>query len=219
MAKEERAAKHHLIVYRFIARRYRPAGILLILMGILAILPAFVEPLRRLVGIITPEQLAIIGGAAIVIGLGLFIGSILGERQAYVQCLPEFLLVNTMFNRVFVSYQRINSTQPVQVARVFDIKTIKKGRDKQQIKPLLGETALEVALQEFPVPEKKLRKRFSQFLFSNREKGFVFIVPKPTALSLDINTYTQNALDTRDEDQQRYLDPIERLKYQNTKTY
>src|SRR4051812_37397631 len=129
MAKQESAAKHHLIVYRFIARRYRPAGMLLILMGILAILPAFVEPLRRLVGVITPEQLAIIGTAALVLGLGLFIGSILGERQAYVQCLPQFLLINTMFNRVFVSYQRINSTQPVQVARVFDIKTIKKGRE------------------------------------------------------------------------------------------
>jgi hypothetical protein len=219
MAKQEKAAKHHLIVYRFIARRYRPAGILLILMGILALLPTFVDMLKPYVTLIKPEQLAVIGIASLVLGFGLFIGSILGERQAYVQCLPQYLLVNTMFNRVFVSYQRINSTQPVQVARVFDIKTIKKGREKDQIKSLLGETALEVSLQEFPIPEKKLYKRFSRFLFSNRDKGFIFIVPKPTALSLEINTYMQSAMDTRNEDQQRYLDPIERLKYQNTKTY
>jgi hypothetical protein len=39
-------AKHELLVYRFIGARYRPAGVLLFIMGIVALLPTFIPALR-----------------------------------------------------------------------------------------------------------------------------------------------------------------------------
>ncbi|SRR5258706_10160425 len=212
-------SKHRLILYRFTTNRYRAPGVLLILMGLLAFLPSFISQLRFPNAVLNSQQLAILGSASIALGLVLYLGSVLAERRAYVQCLPSYLLVNTMFQRVYVAYQRINSVQPVQVGRMFDITNIKNDREKKLIKPLSGEAALEVALSGFPLPEKKLHKMFSRFMFSTRGDGFVFIVPKPSVLGIEIGTFSQQASNKKTEEQQRYLDPIERLKYQNNKTY
>ncbi len=219
--------KHPLIVYRFMMRRYRPAGVLLLVVGILALLPTIIPQLRFQSAVLNYSQLAIIGVAAIILGVAIFVVAVLGERQAYVQCRPDYLVVHTLLHRVFIAYQRINSVQPVQIGRIFDIKADKKtagknalsNRDKELIKPVIGEGAVEVELSSLPLPEKKLHKNFNRFLFSPREQGFIFIVPKPSTLSIELTTYMQRALDTRDADQQRYLDPIERLKYQNNKTF
>lgn len=221
------ALKHPLIIYRFMTRRYRPAGILLVVVGVIALLPTLIPQLRFQSAVLNYSQLGIIAIAAVILGLVIFVVAVLAERQAYVQCLPEYLVIHTLLHRVFVAYQRVNSVQPVQIGRMFDIKADKKtagknamtSRDKELIKPLLGEGAIEVEMSSWPMPEKKLRKTFNRFMFSTREQGFVFIVPKPQTLSIELTTYMQQALDKRDSDQQRYLDPIERLKYQNNKTF
>src|SRR5262249_19965452 len=188
MAREKSGTKHRLILYRFVGRRYRPAGVLLIAMGLIALLPSYVPQLRFANAVLTYNQLAILGVAAIIGGLVLFIIGSLIESQAYVQCLPDYFVIHTLLHRVFVAYQRFNNIQPVQVGRVFDIKTIKKGRERELIKPLLAETAVEATLREWPLPEKRLRRNFTRFLFSNRDQGFIFIVPKPSALSIEMNT-------------------------------
>ncbi|HLY26252.1 MAG TPA: hypothetical protein VKQ72_07925, partial [Aggregatilineales bacterium] len=196
-------AKHQLIVYRSRGARYRPVALLLILVGVVALSPTVVPAVRSVLHVpnflipLNYSQLAILGIAALVLGLVLFTISILLVRQAYVQCLPDFLLVNTLLHRVYVSYQRVNSYQPVQVGRIWDIKLDKKtggknaltDQEKQTIKPLLADTALEVELREFPFPEQKLRKTFSRFLFSTRETGFIFIIPKPPALSIELSSF------------------------------
>jgi hypothetical protein len=207
--------KHPLLVYRFIAGRYRPAGVLLFVMGLLALLPWLIPALRFSNAILNYVQLATLGMGALIGGAGLWILTIFMERRAYVQCRPEYLVIRTAFHTVAVAYQRFNTIQPVQVGRVFNIKEI-KGRERTFIKPLAAETAVEALVGEFPVPEKRLRRHFSRFLLSPRDKAFLFIVPRAQQLSIELNTYIQRARDTRVADQQRYLDPIERLKYQNT---
>jgi hypothetical protein len=208
-------AKHPLLVYRFIAGRYRPAGVLLFAMGLLALLPWLIPALRFSNAILNYIQLATVGMGALIAGAGLWILTIFMERRAYVQCRPEYLVIRTAFHTVAVAYQRFNSIQPVQVGRVFNIKEI-KGRERNFIKPLAAETAVEAMVADFPVPEKRLRRHFSRFLLSPRDKAFLFIVPRSQQLSIELNTFIQRARDTRAADQQRYLDPIERLKYQNT---
>jgi hypothetical protein len=212
-------SKHKLILYRFTTARFRPPGVLLILMGILAQLPSVVPQLRFGSAILNYQQLSLLGIVSIALGLFLYMGAVLAGRLAYVQCQPDLLLINTIFHRVYVSYKRINTVQPVQVGRMFDVASMKKARDKNLIKPLGGETALEVVLKEYPLPEKKLRKMFNRFMFSTRGDGFVLMVPKPSALSFEIETFSQKAVDKGNEDEQRYLDPIERLKYQDNKTF
>ena len=210
--------KHPLLVYRFIARRYRPAGVLLFVMGLISLLPTVVPALRFKNSFLNYTQLSYVGIGALIGGAGLWILSLFMERRAYVQCRPEFFLIRTATHSVAIAYQRINTVQPVQVARIWNMKDI-KGRERTFIKPLAGETALEAELKDYPVSEKRLHRHFSRFLFSPRATGFIFIVPKATQLSIELSTYTQSALDQRDSDQQRYLDPIERLKYQDGKLY
>jgi hypothetical protein len=205
--------KYPLLVYRFEARRYRPAGVLLFVVGLIALLPWLVPMLRFQDAILDYQQLAYVGLGALIVGLLILILTMRIERRAYVQCLPQYLLIRAPFHTVAVAYPRFNSIQPIQVGKVFDAKSV-KGRQRHFIKPLTAETAIEAEVSEFPVPEKRLRRHFSPFLLSPREKGFVFIVQKPQQLSLEINTNMQRSMDQRGEDQQRYLDPIERLKYQ-----
>jgi hypothetical protein len=152
---------------------------------------------------------------ALIAGAGLWILTIFMERRAYVQCRPDYLVIRSAFHTVAVAYQRFNTIQPVQVGRVFNIKEI-KGRERNFIKPLAAENAVEALVNDFPVSEKRLRRHFSRFLLSPRDKAFLFIVPRSQQLSIELNTFIQRARDTRVADQQRYLDPIERLKYQNT---
>jgi len=209
------SAKHPLLVYRFIGRRYRPAGVLLFIVGLLALLPWWIVELRPKDFFLTYTQIAYVGIGALVLGALIWILSLRIERRAYVQCLPQYMLIRSPFHSVAVAYPRFNSIQPVQVGRVFDVKAI-KGRERHFIKPLAGENALEAEVGEFPVSEKRLKRHFSRFLLSPREKGFVFIVPKPQQLSIELNTYMQRSMDERQSEQQRYLDPIERLKYQES---
>ncbi len=207
--------KHPLLVYRFIAIRYRPAGVLLFLVGLLALLPWLIPQLRFQSAILNYNQLAILGMGALIAGAGLWILTIFMERRAYVQCRPDYLVIRSAFHTVAVAYQRFNTIQPVQVGRVYSIKEI-KGREQTFIKPLAGDTALEAVVSDFPVSEKRLHRHFSRFLFSPREKAFMFIVPRPQQLSIELNSFIQRARDARSEEQTRYLDPIERLKYQKT---
>ncbi len=207
--------KHPLLVYRFIARRYRPAGVLLFIVGLLALLPWWITELRPKNFFLSYTQLAYIGIGALILGAFIWILSLRIERRAYVQCLPQFMVIRAPFHSVAVAYPRFNSIQPVQVGRIYDVKAI-KGRQRHFIKPLAGENAVEAEVGEYPVSEKRLRRHFSQFLFSTREKGFIFIVPRPQQLSIELNTYMQRAQDQGKAEQQRYLDPIERLKYQQS---
>lgn len=215
----KKGAKHPLIVYRFIANRYRPSGFILLLAGLATLLPTLIpdlsEQLNLQNSILTPTRLGWLGCALLFAGAGIWLLTFFIQHRAYVQCKPDYLLIHLAFRRVAVAYQRINSIQPVQVARNWDMKSL-KSRDRALVKPLAGETAVEVELASFPMDEKKLKRRLGWFMFSTRTQGFVFIVPKPTALSVEINSYIQESKDTRDAEQQRYLDPIERLKYQNS---
>ncbi len=206
--------RHPLLVYRFIARRYRPAGVLLFVMGLFALLPWLIPALRFKNAVVGYTTLAYIGLGSLILGAIVWIVSLRIERRAYVQCNPQYLVIRAPFHSVAVAYQRFNSIQPVQVGRVFEVKSI-KGRERHFIKPLSAETAVEAEVSDFPVPEKRLRRNLSRFVLSPREKGFIFIVPRPQQLSIELNTYMQRAMDQRGTDQQRYLDPIERLKYQD----
>ncbi len=207
--------KYPLLVYRFEARRYRPAAVLLFVVGLIALLPWLVPMLRFESAVLNYEQLAYVGLGSMILGLLILILTIRIERRAYVQCLPQYLLIRAPFHTVAIAYPRFNSIQTVQVGRVFDIKSV-KGRQRHFLKPLTAETAIEAEVSEFPVSERRLRRHFSPFLLSPREKGFIFIVRKPQQLSIELNTSMQRSADQRNEDQQRYLDPIERLKYQQS---
>jgi hypothetical protein len=182
------------------------------LVGLIAQLPVLVSELRPRHTFITYEQLSLIGLLALAIGLVFLIASWLEVRRAFIQCRPEYLLINTASGRVAVAYQRFNTLKSVKVADIFRPNEI-KGRERTYIKPLVGAVAVEALVSDFPIPEKRLKRRLSRFLLSTRDKGFIFIVPRPSDLSFEINSFTDRARSTPAESEQ-YLDPIERMRRQ-----
>jgi hypothetical protein len=213
--------KYPLLVYRYIARRYRPAGVLLFVMGLFAQLPQFIALPFFKSTFFTPTQLAYVGAAALFAGAGIWIISLYMERRAYVQCMPDYLLIRSAFHTVAVAYQRFNSVQTVQVGRVFDIKSY-KGRDRLFIRPLAAEPAIEAELSSMPeaVSEKRLHRNFSKFLFSPRTNGFIFIVPNYQKLGFELNAYIQRSRDRqRAAEHQGYLSPLERAQVQENRLF
>jgi hypothetical protein len=203
--------KYPLVVYRLIARRYRPVGVLLVAIGAIAQLPRFIPELRFPQAFITYEQLSLIGLATLLIGLGLFIVSLLEGRLAYAQCKPEYFLINTAGGRVAVAYARINETKLDIPRNVLETKNV-RGRDRVLMKLLAKrhrDRVLEVVLSDFPLPEKQLRKRLHKFFFSARsERGFVLIVPRPESLKFEIDTSISRAREAQREAEEGERDPL-----------
>lgn len=199
--------RYPLLVYRVLARRYRPVGVLLLAVGLLAQIPHLITELRPQNSFITFEALSLLGLGAIGVGLLLWLAAQIEVRRAYVQCHPDYLVINTGSGRVAIAYQRFNALKPVKVAGLFKLKD-EKGRQKAILKPLMRETALEALVSEFPLPEEQMRRRLHRFLFSPRDKAFLFIVPRSTSLSLEIATFTDRARTAARED--AYQDPFER---------
>ncbi len=196
-----------LVVYRRSGRRYRPAAVLLFLVGLLMLLPRLLAlPLKWS---IAPDTLATVGLVVLVGGVFLWILSLRMASRSFVQCRSQYLLIHAPFNRFAVGYSRVVSNQLVRIGAVYPLETL-KGSRRAIMKSLLPESAVEVEINEWPVPERRLRRYFSPFLFSTRERGLVLIVPEPSKLNNEITSYLQNARDRRSESERRYLDPIER---------
>ncbi len=208
-------SKHPLLVYRLVARRYRPMGVLLFALGLLAQLPWFVPELRLRGTILTYEQLAYFGLGLLTVGALIWIISIFRARRAYIQCLPQYLVIRTPSSLVAVAYQRFNEIKTVKVGDMFAKRDLKSA-EWTFIKPLRPSLALEAVVADYPLAEKTVRRRLSKFLFSPREQGFLFIVPIPSKLALEIDSFASRARESRTDAQRQYLDPIQRAQYQAT---
>lgn len=200
--------KQPLLVYRMIANRYRPPAVMLILFGILGQLPRFVPDLP-LSGIFNAELISVVGFVGIVLGCTLLAASLMEKGRGWVQCQPDYLMINAPTGRVAVAYQRINTLKPVSVMDVFPPKA-QKGRNRSIIKPLVGKKALEVVLSEFPLPDKQMRKRLHHFMFSTRDIGFVLIVPQPRELGLEVNAAIDRMRHLENERTSGYVSPMDR---------
>jgi hypothetical protein len=216
MAKESKrksGIKHHLLVYKFIARRFRPAAQLMFLAGLVMQIPYFIPEARVPQTLITFEQLALLGALLMLIGLALWVASIFRERRAYVQCTPDYLLIRTAGHKIAVAYQRLNAIKTVRVADIYP-KDIVKPSHLRYIRPLYGEPAIEVVVNDFPIPEAKLHKYLSDFVISTRETGFVFIIRYPTKLATEINAFMEDYRYANESSQRRYMNPMERAEQQ-----
>jgi hypothetical protein len=205
--------RYPLLVYRFIARRYRPAAQVMVLAGLIAQIPWFVPEARLEGTILGYRELALLGLLLMLIGAALWVASIYRVHRAYVQCLPDYLLIRTAGSRTAVAYPRLTMVKSEKVSALFNRGEL-RGGDLRLIRPLMGEIALEIPVSEFPFPDKVMRRRLNRFVFSPREKGFVFIVAGHMQLATEIDTFLNNYRSARDQSgRDRYLDPIERAKF------
>lgn len=200
--------RHPLLVYYNLGRRYRPPAILFVLLGAIMLLPSVLDDLQN--NLVPPEALGVTGVALILVGLALWLFSILLKRRAYVECTPEILVVRTPFYRVLVSYRRVKQAQPVQVSQIFPRESL-KGTGKALVKPLLGMTAVELQVKSWPTPKRRLRRFISPYLFSTRSEAWMFIVPNYSLLIRQLDQALNEKIDATRRPASDYRDPIERL--------
>ncbi|MCC7207143.1 MAG: hypothetical protein IT323_07555 [Anaerolineae bacterium] len=204
--------RYPLLVYRQAARRYRPVGVLLFVVGLLAQLPLFIGELRPQNMFITYQQLSLLGLGAIGAGVLLWLAAQYEIRRAFVQCQPDYLLISTASGRVAVAYARFNTLKPVKVSGLYKKEDL-KGRDRNILKPLLKETALEALVTDYPLPEKEMRRRLSRYVFSPRDQGFLFIVKKSSDLNMELTAFISRAREVAAGVQAPtgYVGPFERV--------
>lgn len=202
--------KHPLLVYHNLGRRYRPPALLLIVMGIFALLPHWIEELQ--ISDFDPEALAKVGGVLILAGVGFWLFATIALRRSYVMCRSDLLVVRSPFYRTLVSYRRIKEIQAIPVKKLYEDRKL-KGMGKPLMEPLLGGMAVAVTMKTWPRSKRRLKWFHSPFLFSPRkgEEAWVFVVPNYSILMREIQEYQTRKLD--EERRQQYEDPIARLKY------
>lgn len=209
-AGQEAPIRHPLLIYYNLGKRYRPLGFLFIFLGIIAFLPSFISELET--DFADPDDLALLGGALILVGIAFWLFSMLVKRRAYVQCNPDLLVVRTPFNRTLISYRRVKLVQPVQVSQIFPRDSL-KGMGKPLMKPLLPMTAVEMQMKSWPGSKRRLQRLFSKYMFSPRSEAWLFIVPNYSALIRQIDAAIQRKAETDRGVASGYEDPIARLKY------
>jgi len=108
-------------------------------------------------------------------------------RFAYVQPMRDHLRLSTPIARVVVSYRRIESTRPVDVAKAFP-RSLLRGSEHRLLAPFGGMTALGVDLYALPVRPFLMRLFFHRLMLSPDKTGFIFIVPDWIELSRQLSS-------------------------------
>lgn len=127
-----------------------------------------------------PADRWLMAGGLVALAFALF--STFAPRAAYVQPMRHHLRLSTPIVRLAVSYRRIESTRPVDVARTYPRESLRAG-ERRLLAPFTGMTALAVDLSGLPMRPWLLRLFFHRLLLSPDRTGFVFIVPDWIELS------------------------------------
>ncbi len=204
------SAQHNLLIYKNLGRRYRPPGVLLIVMGLFAFVPAFIGDLQN--DLFEPAALAGVGSVIVLAGLGFWLFATLAMRRSFVQCQPDLLVIRSPFYRTLLSYRRIKGVRVLPLSKLFEKKKL-KGMGKSLVGPLMGGMAVVVYVKSWPTPKRRLKRFHSPYLFTNEGEGLVFIVPNYSVLMREIEEFMNRKADAARGKEERYEDPIDRLKY------
>jgi hypothetical protein len=131
-----------------------------------------------------PADRWLLAGGLVSLAFALF--ATFSPRFAYVQPMGDHLRLSTPIARVVVSYRRIESTRPVDVAKAFP-RSLLRGSERRLLAPFAGTTALGVDLYALPVRPFLIRLFFHRLMLSPDKTGFIFIVPDWIELSRQLS--------------------------------
>jgi hypothetical protein len=132
-----------------------------------------------------PADRLLLAGGLVSLAFALF--ATFSPRFAYVQPMDDHLRLSTPIARVAVSYRRIESTRPVDVAKAFP-RSLLRGSDRRLLAPFAGKTALGIDLYALPVRPFLIRLFFHRLMLSPDKTGFIFIVPDWIELSRQLSS-------------------------------
>ena len=155
------------------------AVILILLWG--AVLGGWV-PVRM--GIPHAAQTLLLGIAALT-ALGLWLIVVLLPRAAFVQCLPDYLLVRVGFLRLIVSYSRLRTSRSVLHSQIHTPSA--QPRSRRALAARMARLQCVAAeLTSFPMAFFLLRALTHPFLFLGGQPGFLFAVEDWMGLGRDL---------------------------------
>jgi hypothetical protein len=192
MAAEKR---YPLLLYREWMRPFAlPAfclAVLLILLWVAAqtgILPAHI-------GVSHSAQSLLLGIASLS-ALGLWLIISLLPRAAFVQCLPDYLLLRVGFLRLIVSYSRLRTCRSIQHGQIHHPSTQPRSRRALAVR-MAFKQCVAMDLTSYPMAFFLLRALTHPFLFLGEEPGFLFAVEDWMGLGRDLEAKRSAWLDRR----------------------
>jgi len=182
MSKKRRLKRYRLSLYRLILRRQRlPAfllGILLFLLGTLTWFRwiAWPEP---------PLERWFLGAS--LLSLLYWIFTLFAPALAYVQPRHDRIRLQTPFYRLNISFRRIRSTRPVDIAKAFPLETTPRGF-RRSIRRFYGMTALGINLSSWPLPRWLLSLLLGRMMLAPDQPGIILITHDWIDLSKQVET-------------------------------
>ena len=113
----------------------------------------------------------LLAGGLVATAYWLFIA--IGPLTAYVQPRADHLRLQTPVYRLKISYQRILSTRPIDVAHLLPPSGLTRTQ-RRELGPFLGRTVLGVNLSDWPLPRWVLRLFLSPWMLASDQVGLVF---------------------------------------------
>ena len=215
--------KHRLEIYYRIGQRMRMGPLLMGLVGLVLLgytyLPQIITFMPTLITFLPPTIIEImwLGPArrALVLALlllsgALYVVNIFVSRASIVQARPEYLYVRAGLIPLAISYARLRSLRPVRVGNMHPRRSL-KGSGRAVMEPLLGETAVAVDLQSFPMNEKLLRRLWVKYMFITDRKGLMLLVRDHMGLTQEIDSHRQRYMERRAGRGQTPKDVFERV--------
>jgi hypothetical protein len=124
-------------------------------------------------------------GIAALIGLGLWLIVTLLPRAAFVQCLPDYLLLRVGFLQLIVSYSRVRTSRSVQHSQIHSPASEPRLR-RSLAKRMALKQCVAIDLTSYPMAFFLLRTLTHPFLFLGKEPGFLFAVEDWMGLGRDL---------------------------------
>lgn len=189
MRRSRSGKRHPLLMYRRTLDRLWPS---LLLSGLILLVAGFYvrfapTPLEQ-----NQAAWLLIAGALLVV-LSLFF--VLLRYAAYVQAHPDHLRFVTPFLQMRISYRRIRSTHPAEIAALFPPQR-SAGSLRAFLEPFYGQTAVVVELNGYPMPKPILRLFLSRAMFHPQVDGLVLLVPDWIAFSSELDSLRAEWMNT-----------------------
>jgi hypothetical protein len=124
-------------------------------------------------------------GIAALVALGLWLIVSLLPRAAFVQCLPDYLLLRVGFLRLIVSYSRLRGSRTMQHSQIYSPSNQPRSR-RTLAKRMALKQCVAIDLTSYPMAFYLLRALTHPFLFLGDEPGFLLAVEDWMGLGRDL---------------------------------
>lgn len=181
MADRSLGKRYPLLLYQRAAIRYRRSAFLLTLL----LLGLWLLVYLGLVAWPKAEHASwlLAGGA---VALLYWLLTLLAPRFAFVQPRERHLRLRTPVYRLQISYRRLVSTRPINLAKTFPPSSLNRDQ-RELLAPFMNQPALGVDLKAYPMKRWLLGLFFNRFFFNPEGPGFILVVDDWMKLSEQIS--------------------------------